>query len=110
MPSCPLFRSIVALHAHVMLIGDHGLKQQAASAYNDRVPAKPTEKLLSAAQRSARARKAARARWGPPKHRKKNAAASALAKLRWASVSEEDVRAIIAKMVAARKRRKKSAR
>jgi hypothetical protein len=30
--------------------------------------------------------------------------------LRWASVSEEDVRAIIAKMVAARKRRKKSAR
>ena len=64
---------------------------------------KPT-KALTAAERSARARKAARARWGPAKRRKKNAAASALAKLRWARASDEEIQASVSKMVEARKR------
>ena len=69
---------------------------------------KKADKGLSAAERSARARKAARARWGPRKRRKKNAAASALAKLRWSRASEEEIRASITKMIEARKRLKKS--
>jgi len=76
--------------------------------YDDRLPRgnrKPT-KALTAAQRSARARKAARARWGPPKRRRKNAAASALAKLRWSRASEEEIRASVSRMIEARKRLK----
>jgi hypothetical protein len=71
---------------------------------------KKSRKALSAAQRSARARKAARARWGPAKRRKKNAAASALAKLRWARASEEEIRASVSKMVEAKKRLKNAGR
>ena len=70
---------------------------------------KKAKKGLSAAERSARARKAARARWGPRKRRQKNAAASALAKLRWSRASEPaEIPAGIAKMIEARKRLKKS--
>ena len=96
----------------------HGVNGEAHVAavgvgYNNRLPAehsKPKRKPLSGAQRTARARKAARARWGPAKRPKKNAAASALAKLRWASVSDDEIRASVSKMVAAKKRRKNSDR
>ena len=69
---------------------------------------KKAKKGLSAAERSARARQTARARWGPRKRRQKNAAASALAKLRWSRASQQEIRASIAKMIEARKRLKKS--
>lgn len=78
------------------------------AGYDDGLPVsddKP-KKPLTAAERSARAQKAARARWGPAKRRKKNAAASALAKLRWARASEEEIRASVSKMIEARKRLK----
>ena len=78
------------------------------AGYDERLPTKKPTKALTAAQRSARARKAARARWGPPKRRKKNAAASALAKLRWSRASEEEVQASVTKMLEARKRFKKT--
>jgi hypothetical protein len=80
------------------------------AGYHDGLPVsgKKLTKPLTAAERSARARKAARARWGPPKRRKKNAAASALAKLRWARASEEEIRASVSRMVEARRRLKES--
>jgi hypothetical protein len=47
--------------------------------------------------------------WEPRKRRQKNAAASALAKLRWSRASEPaEIPAGIAKMIEARKRLKKS--
>jgi hypothetical protein len=81
------------------------------AGYHDGLPVsdEKRKKPLTAAERSARARKAARARWGPAKRRKKNAAASALAKLRWSRASEEEVRASVSKMVEAKKRLKRTA-